>query len=69
MSCRRCEVTHYELLSAMAKEIKNRRFATHVKAILAEEKRHLQLCTRLAKEIAAALLLSITKDMASKDVR
>src|ERR687895_843149 len=48
------EVTHYELLSAMAKEIKNRRFATHVKAILAEEKRHLQLCTRLAKEIAAA---------------
>src|SRR5215216_7753045 len=48
------EVTHYELLSAMAKEIKNRRFATHVKAILAEEKRHLQLCIRLAKEIAAA---------------
>jgi ferritin-like metal-binding protein YciE len=48
------EVTHYELLSAMAKEIKNRRFATHVKAILAEEKRHLQLCTRLAKEIATA---------------
>jgi ferritin-like metal-binding protein YciE len=35
-------------------EIKNRRFATHVKATLAEEKRHLQLCTRLAKEIAAA---------------
>jgi len=55
----------------MAKEIKNRRFATHVKAILAEEKRHLQLCTRLAKEIAAALLLSITKDkdMAFKDIR
>ena len=32
------EVTHYELLSAMAKEIKNRRFATHVKAILAGRK-------------------------------
>ncbi|CAN5362360.1 hypothetical protein BH18THE2_BH18THE2_40850 [soil metagenome] len=48
------EVTHYEVLSAMTKEIKNRKFATKVKTILAEEKRHLQLCTRLAKEIASA---------------
>ena len=48
------EVTHYELLSAMAKGVKNKKLATNVKAILAEEKRHLQLCTRLAKEIAAA---------------
>ena len=48
------EVTHYEVLSAMTKEIKNRKFATKVKTILAEEKRHLQLCTRLAKEIATA---------------
>jgi ferritin-like metal-binding protein YciE len=48
------EVTHYELLSVMAKDVKNKKLATNVKAILAEEKRHLQLCTRLAKEIAAA---------------
>jgi ferritin-like metal-binding protein YciE len=48
------EVTHYELLSVMAKGVKNRKLATNVKAILAEEKRHLQLCTRLAKKIAAA---------------
>jgi ferritin-like metal-binding protein YciE len=48
------EVTHYELLSVMAKGVKNRKLATNVKAILAEEKRHLELCTRLAKKIAAA---------------
>jgi ferritin-like metal-binding protein YciE len=48
------EVTHYEVLSAMTKGIKNKKFGTKVKAILAEEKRHLQLCIRLAKEIAAA---------------
>jgi ferritin-like metal-binding protein YciE len=47
-------VIHYELLNTMAKEIKNRRFATCVKAILAEEKEHQELCTRLAKEIAAS---------------
>jgi ferritin-like metal-binding protein YciE len=46
------EVIHYELLNTMAKEIKNRRFATCIKAILAEEKEHLELCTRSAKEIA-----------------
>jgi hypothetical protein len=38
----------------MTKGVKNKKLATKVKAILAEEKRHLQLCTRLAKEIAAA---------------
>ena len=48
------EVIHYELLNIMAKEIKNRRFANGIKAILAEEKEHLELCTRLAKEIAAS---------------
>jgi ferritin-like metal-binding protein YciE len=47
-------VIHYELLNTMAKEIKNRRFATCIKAILAEEKEHLELCTGLAKEIAAS---------------
>ena len=48
------EVVHYELLNTMAKEIKNRKFATCIKAILAEEKEHLELCTRLAKEIATS---------------
>jgi hypothetical protein len=47
------EVTHYEALSAMAtKLVKDRKFSTKVKAILEEEKKHLQLCTRLAKQIA-----------------
>jgi ferritin-like metal-binding protein YciE len=45
------EITHYEVLSAMAKGVKNKKFGAKVKAILAEEKRHLQLCTRLAKQI------------------
>jgi ferritin-like metal-binding protein YciE len=48
------EVIHYELLNTLAKKIKNRRFATCIKAILVEEKEHLELCTRLAKEIAAS---------------
>jgi ferritin-like metal-binding protein YciE len=46
------EVTHYEVLNAMAKSVKNRQFATKVKSILQEEKKHLQMCTRLAKQIA-----------------
>lgn len=46
------EITHYEVLNAMTREIKNGKFATKVKAILAEEKKHLQLCTRLAKQTA-----------------
>jgi ferritin-like metal-binding protein YciE len=48
------EVTHYEVLSAMTKEVKNRNFVTKVKTILAEEKKHVQLCIGLAKQIAAA---------------
>jgi rubrerythrin len=48
------EVTHYEVLSAMAKLIKDRKFSTKVRAILNEEKKHLQLCTRLAKQTAAS---------------
>lgn len=48
------EVIHYELLNTLAKKIKNRRFATCIKTILEEEKEHLELCTRLAKEIAAS---------------
>jgi rubrerythrin len=48
------EVTHYEVLNAMTKGVKNRKFASKVKSILAEEKRHLQLCTRLAKQTATS---------------
>lgn len=46
------EVTHYEVLNALTKGVKNKKFGAKVKAILAEEKRHLQLCTRLAKQTA-----------------
>ena len=48
------EVTHYEVLGAMTKGVKNKKFGTKVKSILAEEKRHLQLCTRLAKQTATS---------------
>jgi rubrerythrin len=48
------EVTHYEVLSTMAaKKVKNKQFSTAVNSILREERRHLQLCTRLAKQLAA----------------
>jgi hypothetical protein len=47
------EVTHYEVLGAMTKLVKDRKFSAKVKAILEEEKKHLQLCTRLARQIAA----------------
>ena len=46
------EVTHYEVLGAMTKLVKDRKFSAKVKAILEEEKKHLSLCTRLAKQIA-----------------
>ena len=49
------EVTHYEVLSTMAaKKVKDRQFSSGVNSILREERRHLQLCTRLAKQLAAA---------------
>ena len=48
------EVTHYEVLSALTKGVKNKKFGTKVKAILAEEKRHLQSCTRLARQTATS---------------
>jgi ferritin-like metal-binding protein YciE len=44
------EVTHYEVLDELAKEVKNKKFASEVRSILREEKRHLQLCTQLARE-------------------
>jgi PleD family two-component response regulator len=44
------EVTHYEVLSSVTKEIKSRKFGTKVKNILKEEQNHLQICTKLAKQ-------------------
>ena len=46
------EVTHYEVLSAMTKGIKNKQFPVKVKSILNQEKKHLLLCTQLAKKNA-----------------
>ena len=48
------EVTHYEVLNSMAKQVKNKKFGTKVRAILKEEKGHLELCTKLAKNNAAS---------------
>jgi ferritin-like metal-binding protein YciE len=48
------EVTHYEVLASVAKDVKNKKFGTEVRAILKEEKRHLNLCTKLAKDNAAS---------------
>jgi len=48
------EVTHYEVLVSVAKDVNNKKFGTKVRAILKEEKRHLDLCTKLAKSNAAA---------------
>jgi hypothetical protein len=48
------EVTHYEVLGTMTKGVKNKKFGTKLKSILAEEKKHLRLCTRLAKQTATA---------------
>jgi ferritin-like metal-binding protein YciE len=46
------EVTHYEVLSKFIPKVKDKRFGNAVRSILKEEKRHLQMCTRLAKEHA-----------------
>ncbi len=47
------EVTHYEVLSAMTKGIKNKQFPAKIKSILTQEKKHLLLCIQLAKKNAA----------------
>jgi len=44
------EVTHYDVLDELAKDVKDKKLASEVKSILAEEKQHLQLCTQLARE-------------------
>jgi ferritin-like metal-binding protein YciE len=43
------EVTHYEVLSEVAKKLKEKKFATEVRSILKEEKEHLKLRTQLCK--------------------
>jgi ferritin-like metal-binding protein YciE len=48
------EVTHYEVLSSVAKDVKIKKFGTTVRAILKEEQGHLDLCTKLAKSNAAS---------------
>ncbi len=44
------EVTHYEVLSSVTKEVKSRKFGTKVRGILKEEHNHLETCTKLAKQ-------------------
>jgi DNA-dependent RNA polymerase auxiliary subunit epsilon len=44
------EVTHYEVLASVTKEIKSRKFGTKVRDILKEEQNHLEMCTKLAKQ-------------------
>jgi hypothetical protein len=48
------EVTHYEVLNSVSKQVKNKKFGTKVRSILKEEKGHLELCTKLAKSKAAS---------------
>jgi len=44
------EVTHYEVLSSVAKKVKSRKFGTIVRKILKEEHNHLEICTKLSKQ-------------------
>ena len=44
------EVTHYEVLDEIVKEVKDKIFASEVSSILGEAKQHLQLCIQLARE-------------------
>ena len=48
------EVAHYEVLASVAKDVKIKKFGTQVRAILKQEKGHLNLCTKLAKSNAAS---------------
>jgi hypothetical protein len=48
------EVTHYEVLTSIAKDVKNKKFGTTVRSILKEEQAHLSLCTKLAKSNSAS---------------
>ena len=46
------EVAHYEVLLKLASGVKDKKFATGVRAILQEEKKHVALCIQLAKKAA-----------------
>ena len=48
------EVTHYEVLASIAKDVTNKKFGTTIRAILKEEQGHLELCTKIAKTNAAS---------------
>lgn len=48
------EVTHYEVLNSVSREVKNKKFGTKVRSILKEEIGHLDLCTKMAKSNAAS---------------
>jgi demethoxyubiquinone hydroxylase (CLK1/Coq7/Cat5 family) len=51
------EVTHYEVLDAMMKKVKfknKQQLAMQIRSILGQEKKHLQLCTKLARQIATS---------------
>ena len=50
------EVTHYEVLDTIKKsKFKNKQqLAAQIKSILGQEKKHLQLCTKLAKQNAVS---------------
>lgn len=50
------EVTHYEVLSAIAKKVKlnNKQLSNTISSILRQEQKHVKLCTRLAKEVATS---------------
>lgn len=44
------EVTHYEVLGKLSPKVKDKKFSAAVQSILKQEKQHLQMCTRLAKQ-------------------
>ena len=53
------EVTHYEVLAAISKKLNGKmknakKLSTTINSILREEKRHLTLCTKLAKQTATS---------------
>jgi rubrerythrin len=47
------ELTHYEVLHSISNKINYDKFRSLVKDILDQEKKHLQRCTKLAKEYAS----------------
>ena len=48
------EVTHYQVLTSIAKDVTNKKFGARVRTILKEEQGHLELCTKLAKSNPSA---------------